>query len=81
MAVARRLGEVRRWRVRGEWKGWDLDQLVRPMFGARRWGCWSWAHRPRGGAPCQRLSDEVIYYDAVRGPSMSREAFTPSIGT
>jgi len=69
MAVARRLGEGEALARSGEWKGWDLDQLV----GADVWGkTLGLVGLGRiGRAVARRASGfqmKVIYYDAVRAP-------------
>jgi len=67
MAVARRLGEGEALARSGEWKGWDLEQLV----GADVWGkTLGLVGLGRiGRAVARRASGfqmKVIYYDAVR---------------
>jgi len=69
MAVARRLGEGEALARSGEWKGWDLDQLV----GADVWGkTLGLVGLGRiGRAVARRAAGfqmKVIYYDAVRAP-------------
>src|SRR3984893_2956702 len=69
MAVARRLGEGEALARSGEWKGWDLDQLV----GADVWGktIGLVGFGRIGRAVARRAAGfqmKVIYYDAVRVP-------------
>ena len=69
MAVARRLGEGEALARSGEWKGWDLDQLV----GADVWGktIGLVGFGRIGRAVARRASGfqmKVIYYDSVRVP-------------
>src|ERR1700730_2937368 len=69
MAVARRLGEGAALARSGEWKGWDLDQLV----GADVWGktIGLVGFGRIGRAVARRAAGfqmKVIYYDAVRVP-------------
>jgi len=59
MAVARRLSEGEALARSGEWKGWDLDQLVGGGCLGKDAGTGrSWSDRAGGGSACQRLSDE-----------------------
>ncbi|MCU1241226.1 MAG: D-glycerate dehydrogenase [Candidatus Acidoferrum typicum] len=69
MAVARRLSEGEALARSGEWKGWDLDQLV----GADVWGkTLGLVGLGRiGRAMARRAAGfqmKVVYYDAVRAP-------------
>ena len=69
MAVARRLGEGEALARSGEWKGWDLDQLV----GADVWGkTLGLVGLGRSGRAVARRAAgfqmKVIYHDAVRVP-------------
>ncbi len=69
MAVARRLGEGEALARSGEWKGWDLDQLV----GADVWGktIGLVGFGRIGRAVARRAAGfqmKVIYYDSVRVP-------------
>jgi glyoxylate reductase len=69
MAVARRLGEGEALARSGQWKGWDLDQLV----GADVWGktIGLVGFGRIGRAVARRAAGfqmKVIYYDAVRVP-------------
>src|ERR1700682_1232772 len=69
MAVARRLGEGEQLARSGNWKGWDLDQLV----GADVWGkTLGLVGFGRIGRAVARRGTgfemKVIYYDALRAP-------------
>jgi len=79
MAVARRLGEGETLARSGNWKGWDLDQLV----GADVWGKTlgivgfgrigrAMARRARG------FQMKVIYSDALRAPENPHQACRPA---
>jgi glyoxylate reductase len=69
MAVARRLGEGEALARSGEWKGWDLDQLVGADVWGKTLGVVGFGRI--GRAVARRASGfqmKVIYYDAVRAP-------------
>ena len=69
MAVARRLGEGEALARSGEWKGWDLDQLVGSDVWGKTLGVVGFGRI--GRAMARRASGfqmKVIYYDAVRAP-------------
>jgi glyoxylate reductase len=69
MAVARRLGEGEALARSGEWKGWDLDQLVGADVWGKTLGLVGFGRI--GRAVARRASGfqmKVIYYDAVRAP-------------
>jgi glyoxylate reductase len=69
MAVARRLGEGEALARSGEWKGWDLDQLVGADVWGKTLGVVGFGRI--GRAMARRASGfqmKVIYYDAVRAP-------------
>ena len=69
MAVARRLGEGEALARSGEWKGWDLDQLVGADVWGKTLGVVGFGRI--GRAMARRTSGfqmKVIYYDAVRAP-------------
>ncbi len=63
MAVARRLGEGEQLARSGNWKGWDLDQLVGTDVWGKTLGVGGiWTHRARGGSARGRVSDESDLY-------------------
>jgi glyoxylate reductase len=69
MAVARRLGEGEALARSGEWKGWDLDQLVGADVWGKTLGLVGFGRI--GRAVARRAAGfqmKVIYYDAVRVP-------------
>src|ERR1700719_3408820 len=69
MAVARRLGEGEALARSGEWKGWDLDQLVGADVWGKTLGLVGFGRI--GRAVARRASGfqmRVIYHDAVRVP-------------
>ncbi len=69
MAVARRLPEGEALARSGEWKGWDLDQLVGADVWGKTLGVVGFGRI--GRAMARRASGfqmKVIYYDAVRAP-------------
>jgi glyoxylate reductase len=69
MAVARRLGEGEALARSGEWKGWDLDQLVGADVWGKTLGLVGFGRI--GRAVARRAGGfhmKVIYYDAVRVP-------------
>jgi glyoxylate reductase len=69
MAVARRLGEGEALARSGEWKGWDLDQLVGADVWGKTLGLVGFGRI--GRAVARRASGfqmKVIYHDAVRVP-------------
>ncbi len=69
MAVARRLGEGEALARSGEWKGWDLDQLVGADVWGKTLGLVGFGRI--GRAVARRAAGfqmKVIYYDAVRAP-------------
>jgi glyoxylate reductase len=69
MAVARRVGEGEALARSGEWKGWDLDQLVGADVWGKTLGLVGFGRI--GRAMARRASGfqmKVIYYDAVRAP-------------
>jgi glyoxylate reductase len=69
MAVARRLGEGEVLARSGEWKGWDLDQLVGADVWGKTLGLVGFGRI--GRAVARRASGfqmKVIYHDAVRVP-------------
>lgn len=69
MAVARRLGEGEALARSGEWKGWDLDQLVGADVWGKTLGLVGFGRI--GRAVARRASGfqmKVIYYDAARAP-------------
>ena len=69
MAVARRLGEGEALARSGEWKGWDLDQLVGTDVWGKTLGVVGFGRI--GRAVARRAGGfqmKVIYYDAVRAP-------------
>jgi glyoxylate reductase len=69
MAVARRLGEGEALARSGDWKGWDLDQLVGADVWGKTLGVVGFGRI--GRAMARRASGfqmKVIYYDAVRAP-------------
>jgi glyoxylate reductase len=70
MAVARRLGEGEALARSGNWKGWDLDQLVGADVWGKTLGVIGFGRI--GRAVAQRASGfqmKVIYTDAVRAPA------------
>ena len=69
MAVARRLGEGEALARSGEWKGWDLDQLVGTDVWGKTLGLVGFGRI--GRAVARRAAGfqmKVIYHDAVRVP-------------
>jgi glyoxylate reductase len=69
MAVARRLGEAEALARSGEWKGWDLDQLVGADVWGKTLGLVGFGRI--GRAVARRAAGfqmKVIYYDSVRVP-------------
>jgi glyoxylate reductase len=69
MAVARRLGEGEALARSGEWKGWDLDQLVGTDVWGKTLGLVGFGRI--GRAVARRAAGfqmKVIYHDAVRAP-------------
>jgi glyoxylate reductase len=69
MAVARRLGEGEQLARSGNWKGWDLDQLVGTDVWGKTLGLVGFGRI--GRAVARRASGfqmKVVYYDAVRAP-------------
>lgn len=76
MAVARRLGEGEALARSGNWKGWDLDQLVGTDVWGKTLGVVGFGRI--GRAVARRASGfqmKVIYTDAVRAPeSAERES-------
>jgi glyoxylate reductase len=69
MAVARRLGEGEALARSGEWKGWDLDQLVGADVWGKTLGLVGFGRI--GRAVARRAAGfqmKVLYYDAVRVP-------------
>jgi glyoxylate reductase len=69
MAVARRLGEGEALARSGEWKGWDLDQLVGADVWGKTIGLVGFGRIGRAVARRARgFQMKVIYYDAVRVP-------------
>src|ERR1700730_8611445 len=69
MAVARRLGEGEALARSGEWKGWDLDQLVGADVWGKTLGLIGFGRI--GRAMARRAGGfqmKVIYYDSVRVP-------------
>src|SRR5260370_13339071 len=82
MAVARRLGEGEALARSGEWKGWDLDQLV----GAGVWGktIGLVGFGRIGRAEARRAAGvqmQVIYYDSVRVPLDVERGFHAEFAT
>jgi glyoxylate reductase len=75
MAVARRLGEAEALARSGNWKGWDLDQLVGTDVWGKTLGIVGFGRI--GRAVARRASGfqmKVIYTDAVRvAPEVERE--------
>src|SRR3981081_4162128 len=70
MAVARRLGEGEALARSGEWKGWDLDQLVGADVWGKTLGLVGFGRI--GRAMARRaigFQMKVIYTDAVRAPA------------
>src|SRR6202047_2768892 len=69
MAVARRIGEGEQLARSGNWKGWDLDQLVGTDVWGKTLGLVGFGRI--GRAVARRASGfqmKVIYHDAVRVP-------------
>src|ERR1700739_2305329 len=69
MAVARRLGEGDALARSGNWKGWDLDQLVGTDVWGKTLGIVGFGRI--GRAMARRAAGfqmKIIYYDAVRAP-------------
>jgi glyoxylate reductase len=69
MAVARRLGEGEALARSGEWKGWDLDQLVGADVWGKTLGLVGFGRI--GRAVARRAAGfqmKIIYYDSVRVP-------------
>jgi len=69
MAVARRLGEGEALARSGEWKGWDLDQLVGADVWGKTLGLVGFGRIGRAVARrALGFQMKVIYHDAVRVP-------------
>jgi glyoxylate reductase len=69
MAVARRLGEGEQLARSGNWKGWDLDQLVGTDVWGKTLGLVGFGRIGRGVARrAAGFQMKVIYCDAVRAP-------------
>src|SRR6201987_4916169 len=69
MAVARRLGEGEALARSGEWKGWDLDQLVGADVWGKTLGLVGFGRIGRAVARRARgFQMKVIYADAIRAP-------------
>jgi glyoxylate reductase len=69
MCVARRIGEGEALARSGQWKGWDLDQLVGSDVWGKTLGLVGFGRIGRAVARRARGFDmKVIYYDAVRAP-------------
>ena len=69
MAVARRLGEGEALARSGEWKGWDLDQLVGADVWGKSLGLVGFGRIGRAVARrALGFQMKVIYHDAVRVP-------------
>src|SRR5689334_10082404 len=69
MAVARRIGEGEQLARSGNWKGWDLDQLVGTDVWGKTLGLVGFGRI--GRAVARRAAGfqmKVIYYDSVRAP-------------
>jgi glyoxylate reductase len=69
MAVARRLGEAEQLARSGNWKGWDLDQLVGTDVWGKKLGLVGFGRI--GRAVARRATGfqmKVIYSDAIRAP-------------
>src|ERR1700730_6443180 len=69
MAVARRIGEGEQLARSGNWKGWDLDQLVGTDVWGKTLGLVGFGRI--GRAVARRAAGfemKVIYYDALRAP-------------
>lgn len=69
MAVARRLGEGEALARSGQWKGWDLDQLVGADVWGKTLGLVGFGRI--GRAVARRAAGfqmKVIYHDAIRAP-------------
>jgi glyoxylate reductase len=74
MAVARRLGEGEAMVRSGDWKGWDLDQLVGTDVWGKTLGIVGFGRI--GRAMARRASGfqmKVIYTDAVRAPEAAEK--------
>src|SRR6202166_1085691 len=70
MAVARRLGEGEQLARSGNWKGWDLDQLVGTDVWGKTLGLVGFGRI--GRAVARRAAGfqmKVIYHDAVKAPA------------
>lgn len=69
MAVARRLGEGEALARSGNWKGWDLDQMVGTDIWGKTLGIVGFGRIGRAMARrAQGFQMKVIYSDAVRAP-------------
>ena len=69
MAVARRLGEGEALARSGQWKGWDLDQLVGADVFGKTLGVVGFGRIGRAVASRARgFQMKVLYYDAMRAP-------------
>jgi glyoxylate reductase len=69
MAVARRLGEGEQLARSGNWKGWDLDQLVGTDVWGKTLGLVGFGRIGRGVARrAAGFRMKVIYTDAIRAP-------------
>lgn len=69
MAVARRLGEGEALARSGQWKGWDLDQLVGADVFGKTLGVLGFGRIGRAVAGRARgFQMKVLYYDAMRAP-------------
>lgn len=74
MAVARRLGEGETLARSGNWKGWDLDQLVGTDVWGKTLGLVGFGRI--GRAVARRAAGfqmKVIYHDAVRAPEAAEK--------
>src|SRR5580693_2754888 len=69
MAVARRLGEGEQLARSGNWKGWDLDQLVGTDVWGKTLGLVGFGRIGRAVARrAQGFQMKVLYTDAIRAP-------------
>src|SRR4030088_1838107 len=69
MAVARRIGEGEQLARSGNWKGWDLDQLVGTDVWGKTLGLVGFGRIGRAVAPrAAGFQMKVIYTDAIRAP-------------